>query len=266
MAILRYLRKFIQLICLFVAFFIALPAARLFCQDKTRKLKTSASLTSWFSKKGLNAMNIRLSAIKSRPEAQFRNNCLIISNHLSYLDILIISSLVPSVFVASKEVEQMPFLGLLAKLGGAVFIERRKASFIKEEVRNIADLLRNGFNVVVFPEGTTSNGETVLPFRTPFLESAKLAGKDVMPACLIYKEIDGNPIDANNRDRIFWYGDMRFCPHFLEVLSAKSISAAARFMECTSIEGFDRKVISRAFHCLITDEYLFHLSNGELPL
>jgi len=151
-------------------------------------------------------------------------NYLIVSNHLSYIDIFVISSMMPSIFIASvDEVEDKFPLGTIAKFGGSVFIERRSRASLSEEIEKIAELLRDGLNVVLFPEGTTSNGERVLSFKTPFLTPAIKSNIDILPICIKYSKIDGDPVNDKNRDLVFYYGDMTFFSHFFRVLSIRSI-------------------------------------------
>lgn len=94
-------------------------------------------------------------------------NCLIVSNHLSYIDILIFSSLFKSLFVTSVEMKNTPFLGFVTRLGGCLYVERRSRANLKNEILELTNALLQGFNIGIFPEATSTNGEMVLPFKSP---------------------------------------------------------------------------------------------------
>jgi 1-acyl-sn-glycerol-3-phosphate acyltransferase len=149
---------------------------------------------------------------------------LLVSNHLSYLDILVISAVTPAVFVSKSEVRHWPLFGWLAKLAGTVFIERARRTHVGAVNREIQAALGEGVLVVVFPEGTSSNGETILPFRSSLLEPALAGGHEIVTACLNYTLPDG---DAKN-DVCYW-GDHLFFPHLVKLLGKKSVRATLRF-------------------------------------
>src|ERR1043165_9219823 len=97
---------------------------------------------------------------------------LLACNHLSYLDVLVLAALTPSLFVAKSEVRQWPVFGWFARLAGTIFVNRSKPSQAARSADEIAVALRDGALVVLFPEGTSSGGETVLPFKSSLLEPA----------------------------------------------------------------------------------------------
>ncbi len=151
---------------------------------------------------------------------------LIISNHQSYLDIIIIASKIQTLFVAKMDVQSWPILGWLASLGGTLYIDRKAFRGAKDSIRNIEKVLENSICVTIFPEGTSSNGETIFPFR-PALFNAALATKSkLLPMTLNYEVIDNLPVSKANRDFVCWYGDMTFAKHFWEVLRLDSIEVS----------------------------------------
>src|SRR6185437_308568 len=97
---------------------------------------------------------------------------LLVSNHLSYVDILIISSITPAIFVAKREVSGWPVFGPLARMGGTLFVDRGRRTLVGKTTDEIQSALDQGALVVLFPEGTSSNGQTVLPFKSSLLEPA----------------------------------------------------------------------------------------------
>jgi len=162
---------------------------------------------------------------------------LIASNHLSYLDILFYGATVPCVFVSKIEVRSWPLLGLLAALGGTVFIDRKSAASTAEAARRIEDLLRAGVPVLVFPEGTSSDGSAVLRFHPSLFEPAVLVGAQVTAAAIGY-----SAVGATERD-LCYYGDISFAPHLLETLQLPEILATLRFDSLGKVYA-DRKQAS----------------------
>ena len=181
---------------------------------------------------------------------------LIVSNHLSYLDVLIISSFFPTCFVTSTEMKETPFLGKLCLLGGCLFVERRKRSGITGEVGQISNALKSGMNVVVFPEAKSNNGETVLVFRRPLFQAAINSGKNVLPLCINYRTLDGEKITLKNRDKVFWYGDMSFLNHALDLFSHKTIVADLSVMDslCT-VEFADKNALADRSYEIVSNEF-----------
>jgi len=149
---------------------------------------------------------------------------LIASNHLGYLDILLYGATVPCVFVSKMEVRAWPLLGLLASLGGTVFIDRKSAASTAEAARRIEDLLTAGVLVLVFPEGTSSDGAGVLRFHPSLFEPAVVAGAPVTAAAIGYSSGGG----AGERD-LCYYGEISFAPHLIETLELLDIVATLRF-------------------------------------
>lgn len=155
---------------------------------------------------------------------------LMVGNHLSYLDILIIASLRPTSFVTSNEIKEVPFLGHACRLAGCLFVERRNKVNLMEEIKELTEGLRQGLNVVVFPEATSTNGEQILRFRRPLFASAGGSGAPILPFCLNYRALDEEVVTINNRDHICWYGDMAFAPHLWTLGSYTRIDVDLHFL------------------------------------
>jgi lyso-ornithine lipid O-acyltransferase len=145
---------------------------------------------------------------------------LVVSNHLSYLDILCISSVAPCIFVSKSEVRGWPVFGRLATNGGTIYIDRESKADAHRVAKEIEEALRSGVRVVLFPEGTSSDGSAVLRFHAPLFESAVRAGVTITPAALLYKMKEGDPA----QDVCYW-GDMTFGAHFLRLLSKGDVRA-----------------------------------------
>ena len=184
------------------------------------------------------------------------SGALVVSNHVSYIDILVIASLAPSVFITSVELGSTPFLGMLARLGGSVFVERRKAFGLKKEIAMITDLLEEGFTVVLFPEGTTSNGERVRPFKNSLFDSAVDARTNILPLCLRYTKINDYPVTAYNRDTVFYYGGETFSRHFPKLLALESVDIEVMPLKIVKAPANgSRKELALEAHAAISSAY-----------
>lgn len=184
-------------------------------------------------------------------------NYLILSNHLSYLDIFILFSEFPASFIASiDEVREMFLLGRVTELSGGYFVERRNRSTLRADIEAIAGILRLGINVVLFPEGTTSTGEGVLPFKTPLVSAAEKAGVEVLPVCIRYTKIDGEDIGPDNRDLVYFHGDMEFFSHVGKLLNVKRIDVEVLVLEPLSASSAgSRKDLSEEIYNAISAAY-----------
>jgi 1-acyl-sn-glycerol-3-phosphate acyltransferase len=179
---------------------------------------------------------------------------LILSNHVSWLDICVITALAPVVFVAKREVAGWPVFGWLAKLQRTIFINRQARHQTGAATREIASRLLGGDAVVLFAEGTSSDGIRVLPFRSSLVGAVHHALGDtthhthvtVQPMSLAYVRLSGLPTGRALRDRVAWYGDVELIPHLLHVLASGAIDVTVSWGEATAYDmGADRKAIAR---------------------
>ena len=174
---------------------------------------------------------------------------LITANHSSWLDIPILGSRMPLSFVAKSEVAKWPIFGLFARLQRCVFVERERRARTGATTTELADRLVAGDAMVLFPEGTSSDGNEVLPFRSALLGAATAAirGTDgsivrVQPVAILYERLQGLPIGRYDRPRIAWYGDMDLVPHLLGVFLLRAIDVEIIWGEPVDLTGdFDRK-------------------------
>ena len=145
--------------------------------------------------------------------------CLIVSNHVSWIDILVLSTIAPLSFVAKREVASWPFFGWLAKLQRTVFVDRERRHSTKHSRTEMEVRLASGERIVLFPEGTSHDGASVLPFKSSFFAAAapEIA---VVPVTLAYAQNWSLPLTRRNRPRFAWYADMELMPHLWEALCA----------------------------------------------
>jgi 1-acyl-sn-glycerol-3-phosphate acyltransferase len=179
---------------------------------------------------------------------------LILSNHVSWLDICVVSALSPVVFVAKSEVAGWPVLGWLAKLARTIFIDRNARHRTGAATREIAGRLLGGDAVVLFAEGTSSDGVRVLPFRSSLVgavhhalgNSTDHTSITVQPMSLAYVSLSGVPMGRALRERVAWYGDADLVPHLVQVLASGAVDVTVSWGEAVAYDiSADRKAITR---------------------
>ena len=169
-----------------------------------------------------------------------RNGNLFISNHLSYLDIPILGSKFPLRFVAKSEVKSWPLFGFLAKKGRSIFIRRNKTESFNQK-NKILDVLSSGEKVFIFPEGTTSDGNRVLKFKSSSFSSVENQNFIIQPIVIVYSDLNGIPINRWLRPMIAWYGDMNLKPHLSKLVGLISIKAKLIYLEPINTQNFDNR-------------------------
>jgi len=152
-----------------------------------------------------------------------RGGYVIIANHMSYVDGIVLGSIFPIVFVSKKEVRSWPVVGLWNILCGTIFIDRQHKQEVGSMVDEMAAKLKQEANILLFPEGTSTNGERMLPFQTVPLAAPLRSRSIIVPTTLTYKSIEDRPVRSANRDLIYWYGDMDFVSHFWKLLALSSV-------------------------------------------
>ncbi|MEE8559745.1 MAG: lysophospholipid acyltransferase family protein [Alphaproteobacteria bacterium] len=182
---------------------------------------------------------------------------LFVANHSSYLDITVLGSLIPGSFVAKAEVASWPVFGLLAKLQRTVFVERRP-SHTAQDRDEISRRLEAGENLILFPEGTSNDGNRVLPFKSAYFGAAERsirgAPLTVQPLSIAYVRLDGVPIGREWRVYYAWYGDMVMAPHVWNVLGLGRVTVEVRFHPPVTIEELGtRKALSNHCHRVVAE-------------
>ena len=152
-----------------------------------------------------------------------RGGYVIIANHVSYVDGIVLGSIFPIVFVSKREVKKWPIVGQWNVLCGTIFINRQRKNEVGALVREMTRKLRQEANVLLFPEGTSTNGEKMLPFQTVPLAAPLRSRSIIVPVTLAYTTIDEQPVTAVNRDFVYWYGDMDFVTHFWNLLGQRGV-------------------------------------------
>lgn len=176
----------------------------------------------------------RLLGIQVRAQGQISHAhpVLFVANHATYLDIVVLGSLIPGSFIAKSEVAGWPYIGLLAKLQRSVFIERRgsKAADHRDE---IGARLESGDDLILFPEGTSNDGNRVLPFKSALFSVAerRIHGRPIVvqPVSIAYTHIDGLPIGREWRPHFAWYGNMELGNHLMTLIALGKLTVQVIF-------------------------------------
>ncbi|HYP63125.1 MAG TPA: lysophospholipid acyltransferase family protein [Acidocella sp.] len=170
-------------------------------------------------------LGLRLRVIGELPAAR---PVLFVSNHSSWVDIVALGAVLPACFVAKGDVAGWQGIGTIARLGRTIFVSRARESVGREQ-RELAARLAAGDNIILFPEGTTSDGNHILPFASSFLTLAfGPAQPAVQPVTIVYDELDGRPAGPEGREEVAWHGDADLAPHFMKLGRRRSIRASIR--------------------------------------
>jgi 1-acyl-sn-glycerol-3-phosphate acyltransferase len=182
---------------------------------------------------------------------------LFVSNHLGILDVLALNSLRPIMFVTSQEMRETPLLGALCEMGGCLFVERRNRANIYNEMLEMRRALNHGFSVCLYPEGTSTNGEVVLPFKRTLLMAAAGTGVPIMPMVNNYKMVNHEPINKVNRDYVFWYGDQSFVGVLWRILTMRKALLEVDFLDPVVVENEEqRREVAETLHTQISQRFI----------
>jgi 1-acyl-sn-glycerol-3-phosphate acyltransferase len=181
----------------------------------------------------------RVVGIRATTRGSIPHSGLLVCNHLSYLDVIVLSSIWPCVFVARHDVAAWPLFGWLARAAGTIFVDRERRLASADVVDLVREAVAGGSLVVLFPEGTSSDGSTVLPFKSALLEPAVELRCPVAAAAIEYALDDGSVADE-----VCYWGNMTLVPHLLNLFFKREIRSTCSF-SLSRIRAGDRKEIAR---------------------
>lgn len=223
---LRAIRKFIFFTGYVLSYLIESSLGRIVVRDQVGRRRFHSWVVSRYCRGGCALLHTKINVIDPPPPER---NFLLVGNHLGFLDILVLASIKPSLFVTSVEMKETPFLGTLCEMGGCLFVERRSRSNILNEMGEMREALQQGFSVVLYPEGTSGNGLQVLPFKKTLLTSAARTEVPIKVMVLNYRRINGEKISNKWRDYVCWYGDMTFVSAIWRLFCLRSIEVDLSF-------------------------------------
>jgi 1-acyl-sn-glycerol-3-phosphate acyltransferase len=243
----RGLRAWLVLTAFFTFTFPLMPLQLLFLWTGSRYART---FPNWYHRQVCRLVGVRLHV---DGDVAREHGVLLISNHVSWLDITVLSAVAPVSFVAKQEVASWPFVKWLAKLQRSVFVDRARRSEVTDKANEILRRLEDGDHVVLFAEGTSSDGNGVVPFKTPLFAAVKPArgesfGADLcaQTLALTYTRLHGLPLCRRGRPAVAWYGDMDLASHAWRLLGLGPLDAHIRIGPPVLLDNFaDRKALAR---------------------
>jgi 1-acyl-sn-glycerol-3-phosphate acyltransferase len=209
------------------------------------------TLPHWYHRHLCRLLGVRLDiegeVVKDRP-------VLLVANHTSWLDVPVLAAVAPLSFVAKKEVGTWPFIAALARLQRTVFIDRQRRIAVGAAKNEIIERLRAGDTIALFAEGTSSDGNRVLPFKTSLFAAIKPPGANdesepaayVQTLAIAYTHLHGVPLGRADRSLIAWYGDMEMVSHAWQLLNAGPLDVSIRIGRPVPFAVFaNRKALAR---------------------
>jgi lyso-ornithine lipid O-acyltransferase len=199
-------------------------AELLITRPATRELR--ADWLHRFCKKIVKRFGVELSAVGEFPERG-----ALITNHQSYIDILVLAALHPCVFVSKAEIEKWPVVGWMTTMAGTLYVHRGKGGSGDRARAGMQEVADSGLPVVFFPEGTTTNGQEVLKFHSGILAQAMLVDEPVTVGYIEYSLGEGNAPEASVADDVAFWGDVTMWPHMWKFVGLRNVGAKVRFAD-----------------------------------
>lgn len=205
-----------------------------------------------WSRRILQILSVRLDA----PPADTPSGCLIVANHVSWLDIFAINAVRPASFIAKAEVRRWPFIGWLSARNDTVFLHRGSRQHARIVNTEIDARLDVGRDVAIFPEGRTTDGTHMLEFHAALLQPAIETGRPILPVALTYRDEQGNPSLAPA------FADATTLPQcFAAILACRSLTVRLALLPEIATAGKSRRDVSQAAHDAIATRLGFPPSN-----
>ena len=217
------------------------PLLNLLCTANTAKCKRNALKTHWL-KRFSAILNLSITKEGELPE----QGAFLVSNHISWLDIIVIGQYMPAYFVAKSDILSWPVIGYLSKQGGTIFIRRGDKKHIKATTEKMIWVLKQNSNIIAFPEGTTTKGDEVLGFHASLFQPALLTKSAIQPVALQYHGLA--------KEHAPFVGDDDFIPHLIKMLSLDKIEVRVCFLSVIKSSGRDRLSVGTEARELILQE------------
>lgn len=220
----------------FAVYAVLLFGLAVFRRSSRRRAQWQALMLHRWAQIAAFILGLKIDASCDAPAPPF----LLVSNHLSYVDVVVLASRLDCLFVAKNDVESWPVVGSLCRSFGTIFIDRRNRRDLARVNDEIAQALNDGRGVILFAEGTSTKGSSVLPFRSSLLEAAARWGFPVSYAAVSYRVLGDAPPASLS---VCWWGNMTFGSHFAKLLRLRRIQTTVSFGS-VEIRADDRKVLA----------------------
>jgi 1-acyl-sn-glycerol-3-phosphate acyltransferase len=229
-----YYKLFLITILFINGLFIAagiFPAVNFLNSAANAKIKRDALKIRWLRRFGA-IVNLHIVKNGELPE----HRAILVSNHISWLDIIVIGQYLPAYFVAKSDISSWPVIGYLARQGGTIFIRRGDKQHIRATAEKMVWLLKQNSNIIAFPEGTTTKGDEVLNFHSSLFQPALLTRSTIQPVALQYQGIA--------KEHAPFVGDDGFVPHLIKMLTLDKIEVQLSFLPVINNSGKNRHAVS----------------------
>lgn len=197
------------------------------------------AIRTWWSARLLRILDVRLRHSGDLPPT----GCMVVANHVSWLDAFVLATLRPARFVCKSDVREWPLIGWLLASNEALFLERGSRSAAAKLNRTIVAALVAGDTVAVFPEGTSTDGSSVLPFRAAMLQGAADAASEIVPVALRYFDASGSRCES-----VAYCGDISFWESMKSIASARNLAADLEVLTPIASQGLGRRELARQAH------------------
>jgi 1-acyl-sn-glycerol-3-phosphate acyltransferase len=171
-----------------------------------------------------------------------------------------LGSLCRVIYISKSQVKNWPLFGQVTIIGRTIFIDRARKNKVDDYIQETISVLKKKVNTLIFPEGTSTNGERLLCFQSVHFQSPLEANSPILPLSIAYTKIDGEEVTAKNRDNLCWYGQIKFQEHLLQVLKIGKIEATVTVYPKIYLGNFlkqeyNRKELSEKLHDIIAQSY-----------
>ncbi len=242
-----------RLICLITLLAVTVPVQMVFLKFGFRAAR---NLPIWVYRMALRILRVRVTITGEAPNG---TSVLVVSNHVSWLDIPVIGALQPTSFIAKAEIAKWPVFGFLARVQRSIFIDRERRTATAAANDLIANRLTDGGAVILFAEGTTGDGLSLLPFRSALIGAAHAAIRradspaiDIKPLALRYTHRNGLPLTRRDRPQIAWYGDMELIAHLWDLIHGGPLDVTVSWCETIALSTTsDRKSITAQAEAMV---------------
>ena len=241
-SVVRLAVRFILLIGIVVTGFLGYPIFLIRSSDGINLVSGKIAWMQWMSRRFLWLLGCKVSVRGCIP-----SQGLIVCNHLGYVDILAIGFVCPAIFIAKSDVREWPIFGWLASLAGTLFVSRNTPTQVMNQISEITSLLAGAHPIVLFPEGTSSDGRQVLPFRSSLLQAPLTTGNPITSAAISYTMSDG----ADPGTSVAYWGEMTFFLHLLSLMTNHSFTAQLHFGQ-SHVPSQDRKQEAALLHSQVS--------------
>jgi 1-acyl-sn-glycerol-3-phosphate acyltransferase len=211
-----------------------------FCEQAARD-----KLIRWWSKGVLRRFNIKV-VIYGEPPTLGEASGMILANHISWIDIYALNSVIPVRFIAKSDINTWPVFGYLARKSGTIFINRSSRKDTARIVNKTVENLINGYNVAFFPEGTTTDGTTLGHFKSSLVQAAIIANATIKPLAIRYPNPDGSP-----NPKLAYAGETTMAESMMHALSTKQPVVELHFLPTIESQAGNRQSITQKAHAVI---------------